>query len=65
MAAMRKRLRKMRIDSSAIFAKIEDIIVKTVISVEPILFSSVKKYCHFDNSCFELFGFDILIDELL
>jgi len=55
----------MKIDYGQIFAKIEDIDIKTVIAVEPVLYKAVGRYCHYPNSCFELFGFDILIDEVL
>jgi hypothetical protein len=46
------------------FAKIEDIIVKTIISVEHVVNNAVDMFVPYKNSnCFELFGFDILIDD--
>ncbi len=38
-------------------------IVKTLISVEPHIVSNLNKTSGSRNSCFELYGFDILIDE--
>lgn len=45
--------------------KIEDIIIKTILSVEPIIFSAVEQYVPNRNNCFELLGFDILLDNNL
>ena len=61
-----------------LFSKIHDIVVKTIISAEPLLWNGVEMYLpntyQFDtssqidtkvknNNCFELLGFDILVDE--
>ncbi len=64
--AIRRHLRdKMGIDDSAIWAKIEDIIVKTLISVEPQLNSAYDMFVPFPNNCCGVLGFDVLIDENL
>jgi tubulin polyglutamylase TTLL5 len=53
-------------DDSLIFAKIEDIIVKTIISIEHVVNNAVEMFVPFKNTnCFECFGFDILIDNKL
>lgn len=52
-------------DDELTFKKIEDVIIKTVISVEPIVNNAVEMYLPSPNQCFELFGFDILIDSKL
>lgn len=61
-----------------LFDKIYDIVVKTIISAEPLLWNGVEMYLpntyQFDtssqidtkkknNNCFELLGFDILVDD--
>ena len=66
------------INIDILFAKIHDIVVKTIISAEPLLWNGVEMYLpntyQFDtssnidtkkknNNCFELLGFDILVDE--
>ena len=53
-------------DDGVIFAKIEDIIVKTIISVEHVINNAVDMFVPYKSqNCFELFGFDILIDRNL
>ena len=66
------------LDVDHLFKKIHDIVVKTIISAEPLLWNGIEMYLpntyQFDtssnidtkkknNNCFELLGFDILIDE--
>ena len=53
------------INSELLFGKIDDIIIKTLISCENNLLSAISKYCSFQENCFELYGFDILIDDNL
>lgn len=39
--------------------------VKTLISVEPLIFNTTSRSTKHRNVCFELFGFDILLDKNL
>jgi len=48
-----------------IFARIEDVVVKTILSIENIVFGGFEQYVPHRNNCFELLGFDILIDSSL
>jgi hypothetical protein len=51
-------------DEAFLWAKVEDIIIKTIISVEHIINNAVEMFVPYkNNNCFELFGFDILIDN--
>lgn len=45
------------------FAQVKDIILKTLISVEPHIFKNLSKLSTPRNSCFELLGIDVLIDQ--
>ena len=47
------------------FAQVKDVIVKTLISVEPHIVGNLNKCPGNRKSCFEIFGFDILIDKKL
>ena len=49
------------------WSKIDDIIIKTIISVEPLLHNGLEMFINKANgnhphNCFELLGFDVLID---
>lgn len=47
------------------FSQIKDVIVKTLISVEPHIVNNLNK-CNWNKTpCFELYGFDILVDKKL
>ena len=48
-----------------IFRKIEDICIKTVLSAEPFMFQAFQNNVPQRDNCFELLGFDILIDSML
>lgn len=65
LAALRKELGLMGIDSDSLFRKIEDIVLKTIISSEPILNNAFEMFVPHRSNCFELLGFDILIDSNL
>ena len=68
------------LDVDMIFGQIYDIVIKTIISAEPLLWNGVEMYVpntyqfgtssqidtkQKNNNCFELLGFDILLDENL
>ncbi|ERE86605.1 tubulin polyglutamylase TTLL4 [Cricetulus griseus] len=53
------------INSDAIWEKIKDVVVKTIISSEPYVTNLLKLYVRRPYSCHELFGFDIMLDENL
>lgn len=60
MSAYKKKLKELGIDTKALFAKVKDVIIKAIIAIEPQSYTSLKRG---RNNCFELYGFDILIDK--
>lgn len=50
---------------SFMFTRIEEIVVKTILSAENLMFKSFQANVKFRDSCFELLGFDILLDNLM
>ena len=65
LTSFRQYLEEHDINSELIFDKIDDIIIKTLISSENSLVNAISKHCSFQENCFELYGFDILIDDNL
>lgn len=48
-----------------LWTKIHDIVIKTIIAGEDKIFNATRKYCAHRSNCFELLGFDIIIDSEL
>nr|XP_057938354.1 tubulin polyglutamylase TTLL4 isoform X2 [Doryrhamphus excisus] len=53
------------VDTTVIWEKIKDIVIKTIIASEPYVNSLLKMHVRTPYSCHELFGFDIMLDENL
>lgn len=66
-SAYRKKLQEMGIDPLKVFNDIYDLIVKVCISTESYMSNGngIIRLAEHRNNCFELFGFDILIDSNL
>lgn len=56
-------LKKQGIDVDLLWRKIEDLVIKTILGVEPLIANGMEMYVPFKTNCFELLGFDVLIDE--
>lgn len=65
LSALVKYLESANIDTSIVILKIYDLIIKTVITAENTVVNLVRKYNLSRNNCFDLFGFDILLDSNL
>ncbi|XP_059198261.1 tubulin polyglutamylase TTLL4 isoform X2 [Centropristis striata] len=53
------------VNTTLIWEKIKDIVIKTIIASEPYVNSLLKMHVRTPYSCHELFGFDIMLDEKL
>ncbi|XP_063296407.1 tubulin polyglutamylase TTLL5 [Pelobates fuscus] len=65
MSAMLRYLRQDGTDTVALMSQIEDLITKTVISAEGSIASTCRSLIAHRGNCFELYGFDVLVDEKL
>ncbi len=63
--ALKKFFAMSKIPDEGIWRKTEDIIIKTILSIDPILNNAFEMYVPFRSNCFELLGFDIIIDDNL
>ncbi len=64
LAQLRKEFQKMNIDYNEVFAKIKDLIIKTVFSAEQPILQCMGGNKN-KNACFEIYGFDVIIDAKL
>jgi hypothetical protein len=62
---LKKKYQELGIDYDAVFGSIKDVIIKTLISLEPNVVSIMNKNTKHRNQCFEVYGFDIIVDAKL
>ncbi|XP_062433499.1 tubulin polyglutamylase TTLL5 isoform X2 [Rhea pennata] len=65
MSAMLRYLKQEGRDTAALMANVEDLIIKTVLSAELVIATACKTFLSHRGNCFELYGFDVLIDATL
>jgi tubulin polyglutamylase TTLL5 len=65
LTALKRFLRKRGVPVELLFRRIDDLIVKTAISIEPHVLSALKAATPNRTSCFQLLGFDVFIDDAL
>ena len=60
---LKEAFRKMNIDYDQVFGSIKDLIIKSILSVEPIIANNMQRSSRTRNLCFELYGFDVILDS--
>lgn len=58
-------LKDQGVDVELLWRKIEDVVIKTILSVEPLIHNGMEMYVPNKTNCFECLGFDVLIDDQL
>ncbi|CAI2364080.1 unnamed protein product [Moneuplotes crassus] len=61
--ALCQHLERIGIDMDLLWSKIYDVIIKSFVLGETPIINSMKRNCSYRTNCFELYGFDILIDS--
>jgi hypothetical protein len=51
------------IDMNLFWARIFDVIIKSLLAGENSIYNAYKKVCLHKSNCFEVFGYDILVDS--
>jgi tubulin polyglutamylase TTLL5 len=65
LTALNDHLKANKVNTEALWGKIDEIIIKTILAIEPLIKSSCDMYVPYKDNCFELLGFDILLDSSL
>ena len=65
LSALKKHLAEKNVNVDHVFSEIESIVIKTIISAEPKMLEAFKKFVPYRTNCFELLGFDVLLDSKL
>ncbi|EKX39526.1 hypothetical protein GUITHDRAFT_56064, partial [Guillardia theta CCMP2712] len=63
--AVWKWMRERQMDVSTVMGKIDDLILKTLLSIEVQINTNMQLAVPCRNNCFELFGFDVMLDSNL
>ncbi|RNA41182.1 tubulin polyglutamylase TTLL5-like isoform X1 [Brachionus plicatilis] len=63
MSAFLRYLNSLGKDTFSLMMNIEEVLIKTLLAVESPMASAARMFMPHRGNCFELFGFDILIDE--
>ena len=65
LSALCGHLEQIGIDMDLLWSKIYDLIIKAIISAEDKILAGMAKHCAHKTNCFEILGFDVLIDSEL
>ncbi|XP_013102277.1 tubulin polyglutamylase TTLL5 [Stomoxys calcitrans] len=65
LSALLRHLKSQGCDTNLLIASIEDLIIKSIFSCAQTVISACRMFVPNGSNCFELYGFDILIDDTL
>lgn len=65
LSALSKHFENIGVDMNLFWSRVYDLIIKAVLCVDPHVSAALKKMPNVKNNCFDLYGFDVLIDDTM
>ncbi|EDQ90785.1 uncharacterized protein MONBRDRAFT_15528 [Monosiga brevicollis MX1] len=65
LSALLQYLNQQGVDTALLMSRIEDVVVKSIVAVEQPIAAACRSYVPHAHNCFELYGFDVLVDDNL
>jgi hypothetical protein len=65
LSALTQHLEASGVATAAVFAKIEDLVIRTLLTVEGSINAKMHEFVPHRRNCYELFGFDVMLDRFL
>ena len=65
LSALCRHLESVGVDTDLLWSRIYDLVIKSILSIEPTVREASKKLALHRNNCFDLFGFDVILDSNL
>mmetsp|Transcript_16648 Transcript_16648/g.14553 ORF Transcript_16648/g.14553 Transcript_16648/m.14553 type:complete len:88 (-) Transcript_16648:522-785(-) len=59
---LKAHYKKCGISVKEVFGGIKDVIIKSLISIEPHIVNNFNRFTKHKDTCFEVYGFDVIID---
>uniref|UniRef100_A0A1B6EGR2 Tubulin--tyrosine ligase-like protein 5 n=1 Tax=Clastoptera arizonana TaxID=38151 RepID=A0A1B6EGR2_9HEMI len=63
LSALLRHLKSQNLDTAMLMQRIEETVIKSILATAPSIISACKLFVPHSFNCFELYGFDILIDS--
>ena len=65
MSQLEQKFTELGLDFQTLIKRIQDLVIKTILSIESQVYNNMNRLSKSPNVCFEIYGFDVIIDQKL